>query len=61
MEKLAVEGAVSGAASGSKNPDGKADHWPAGVVSTKEEGEKVIRITESQPLEHRCGRRFRYF
>ena len=26
-EKLAVEGAVSGAASGSKNPDGKADHW----------------------------------
>ena len=31
MEKLAVEGSFSGAASGSKNPDGEADHWPAGA------------------------------
>ena len=34
MEKLAVEGAVSGAANRSKNPDGKSDHWPPGAVST---------------------------
>ena len=39
-EKLAVEGAVTGAASGSKNPDGNADHWPSGEVSTKEERKK---------------------
>ena len=60
MEKLAVEGAVSGAASGPKNRDGKADHWPSGAVSTKEECENVRRmaaerqemigfILESQP------------
>ena len=34
MEKLAVEASMAVAASGSKNPDGKADHGPAGVVST---------------------------
>ena len=66
MENLAVEGAVSGAASGSKNPDGKADHWPAGAVSTKEEGEKGRRmvakrqemnriIPESQPSSNEVG------
>ena len=51
MEKLAVEGAVTGAASGSKNPDGKADHRPSGAVSTKEECEKVRRMaTERQEM-----------
>ena len=44
MEKLAVEGAVTGAASGNKNSDGKADHWQSGALSTKEEGEKVRRV-----------------
>ena len=44
MEKLAVEGAVTGAASESKNLDGKADHWPSGAVSTKEESENVRRM-----------------
>ena len=44
MEKLAAEGTVTDAASGSKNPDGKANHWPSGAVSTKEESEKVRRM-----------------
>ena len=66
MEKLAVEGAVSGAASGSKNPDGNADHWSGGAVSTKDEGEKVRQmvaerqemngmIPESQPSSNEVG------
>ena len=34
MEKLAVEGARSGAANGILIPDGKADHWLSGAVGT---------------------------
>ena len=34
MDKLAVKGAVTSSASGSKNPDGKADRWSAGVAIT---------------------------
>ena len=41
METLAVEGAVTGTASRSKNPDGKADHQSADAAITKEESERV--------------------
>ena len=36
MENLAAEGAVTVAASGSKNPDREADHWQSSAASTKE-------------------------
>ena len=36
MEKLTVEGAVTVAASGSKNQDREADHWQSSGASTKE-------------------------
>ena len=50
MEKVAVEGAVTGTASRSKNLDGKADHWSAGVARTKEESERVrLTAAERQP------------
>ena len=35
MEKLTVEGAVTVAASGSKNQDREADHWQSSAASTK--------------------------
>ena len=47
MEKLAVEGSLSVAASGSKHPDGKTDHWSTQTVFTKEESEGV-RLAENE-------------
>ena len=41
LEKLAVEWSFSGAASRSKHPDGKADHWSTQTVPRKEESEGV--------------------
>ena len=35
MEKLTEEGAVTVAASGSKNQDREADHWQSSAASTK--------------------------
>ena len=45
MEKLAVPGSLSLAASGSKHPDGKADHW-----STQTEGARLA-VNERQEME----------
>ena len=46
MENLAVEGPVTVAASGSKNPDREADHWQSSAASTKEAREKVRNEAE---------------
>ena len=48
MDKLAVEGAVTSSASGSKNLDGKADRWSAGVAITKR---KMERLTAAERQE----------
>ena len=50
MEKLAEEGPFSVAASGSKHPDGKADHWSIQTVLTREESEGV-RLAETERQE----------
>ena len=41
MEKLEVEGSFSVAEGGSMHSEGKADHWSARMVLTKEESEEV--------------------
>ena len=52
MEKLAVEGNFSFAASGSMNPEGKADRWSTEAVLTTEEGEGVtLAENERQEME----------
>ena len=52
MEKLAVEGTFSVAASGSMNPERKAGHWSTQTVLTKEESEGVKRTeNEGQGME----------
>ena len=54
MEKLAVEGRFSVAASGSTNPEGKADRWLGRTVLTKEEREGVkLAGNERQEMEVR--------
>ena len=52
-EKLAVKGAVTSTASGSKNPDRKADNWfPGRATITKEESEGVkLTAAESQEVD----------
>ena len=51
MEKLAVEGSFSVAASGSKHLDGKADQWSTQTVLTKEESEGVrLAANERQEM-----------
>ena len=50
MENLAVEGAVTVAASGSKNPDREADHWQSSAASTKEAQEKVRNEAEGDNI-----------
>ena len=49
MEKLAVQGFFSVAASGSKHPGGNADHWSTQTVLTKEESEGV-KLAENERL-----------
>ena len=50
MEKLAVEGAVTVAASGSKDSDREANHWSSGAAITEEECEGV-RLTAAERQE----------
>ena len=49
--RFAVEGAVTGTASGSKNLDGEADHWSSGAAISKEESEGVrLSAAERQEM-----------
>ena len=51
-EKLAVKGAVTSTASGSKNLDRKQDHWSPRATITKEKGGDVrLTAAESQELD----------
>ena len=52
-EKLAVKGAVTSSASGSKNPDGKADHWSPRRATITKEGIEGVKLTaaESQKVD----------
>ena len=52
MEKLAVEGSLSVAASGFKHRDGKADHWSTQTALTTDESRGVgLAVNERQEME----------